>query len=317
MQMAHRAASSLAERRMAGPHLCSPTLPTVVHSLSAGRESKLQLSMGNLSACPITHDLPDEPVVAEDGVIYEREAILSWIRSCNASPLPITSPTTRRAMGATLVRLAAPYRTALRDMGLSGCACPLTHDLPLQPVVAEAGFIYDLQALLSWMRNCYISSLPFTSPMTHRTMDTTLVVHLAPPYGTALRDMVLSGSVSDSISGAWKAHLQLEAKASSGSAAAMWELFLTSARDKDMGFCWAEKAAEYGHVDAMYSVAMQYLQYVVDGDGDESLISKVCELLERAAKQGHKEATEKLTLLTQDETFAPQIGSSRGPWKLL
>ena len=153
--------------------------------------------------------------------------------------------------------------------------------------------------------------------MTRRTMDTTLVVHLARPYGTALRDMVLSGSVSDSISGAWKAHLQLEAKASSGSAAAMWELFLTSARDKDMGFCWAEKAAEYGHVDAMYSVAMQYLQYVVDGDGDESLISKVCELLERAAKQGHKEATEKLTLLTQDETFAPQIGSSRGPWKLL
>ena len=132
MQMAHRAASSLAERRMAGPHLCSPTLPTVVHSLSAGRESKLQLSMGNLSACPITHDLPDEPVVAEDGVIYEREAILSWIRSCNASPLPITSPTTRRAMGATLVRLAAPYRTVLRDMVLSGCACPLTHDLPLQ-----------------------------------------------------------------------------------------------------------------------------------------------------------------------------------------
>jgi hypothetical protein len=47
--------------------------------------------------CPITQELPIQPVMAEDGKIYEREAIANWLRQ-NA-----TSPITRAPMGPKLV----------------------------------------------------------------------------------------------------------------------------------------------------------------------------------------------------------------------
>ena len=47
--------------------------------------------------CPITQELPFDPVMAEDGKIYERNAIVEWLRR-NA-----TSPVTRTRMGRRMI----------------------------------------------------------------------------------------------------------------------------------------------------------------------------------------------------------------------
>ena len=57
--------------------------------------------------CPITKALPVDPVAAEDGGVYEREAIERWIEE------KATSPVTNKPMGATL-RPAAQVRSAVR-----------------------------------------------------------------------------------------------------------------------------------------------------------------------------------------------------------
>ena len=41
----------------------------------------------NLCQCPITHQLFQDPVVAEDGYTYEREAIINWINTNGTSPV--------------------------------------------------------------------------------------------------------------------------------------------------------------------------------------------------------------------------------------
>jgi len=40
--------------------------------------------------CPITHELYDVPVMAEDGITYEKEAITRWLQTSNRSPITNT-----------------------------------------------------------------------------------------------------------------------------------------------------------------------------------------------------------------------------------
>ena len=47
------------------------------------QEKKMRASINNVAAdlrCPITQELPIDPVMAKDGKIYERTAILKWFR---------------------------------------------------------------------------------------------------------------------------------------------------------------------------------------------------------------------------------------------
>ena len=47
------------------------------------QEKKMRASINDVAAdlrCPITQELPVDPVIAKDGKIYEREAILEWFR---------------------------------------------------------------------------------------------------------------------------------------------------------------------------------------------------------------------------------------------
>ena len=48
--------------------------------------------------CPITQELPIDPVIAEDGKIYERSAIMEWLGRNRQSPI------TREPMGTKLIR---------------------------------------------------------------------------------------------------------------------------------------------------------------------------------------------------------------------
>ena len=65
----------------------------------ANRQAKMRESIKGIAAeyvCPLTLELPVDPVMAKDGRIYERSHILAWL-SRNA-----TSPVTREPMGTEL-----------------------------------------------------------------------------------------------------------------------------------------------------------------------------------------------------------------------
>ena len=64
------------------------------------QEKKLRKSINDVAAdlvCPITQQLPFDPVMAEDGKVYERNAIVEWLRRNG------TSPVTRARMGTRII----------------------------------------------------------------------------------------------------------------------------------------------------------------------------------------------------------------------
>ena len=71
--------------------------------LTEEASKKMRKSINDVAAdlvCPITQELPFDPVMAEDGKIYERKAILEWF---STKPPPITSPSTNARMGKRLL----------------------------------------------------------------------------------------------------------------------------------------------------------------------------------------------------------------------
>ena len=66
--------------------------------------------------CPVTHELPIAPVIAKDGVVYERAAIERWFETKEGDP---TSPSTGAVIGTEL--LPAPQiRNAIEALVKSG-----------------------------------------------------------------------------------------------------------------------------------------------------------------------------------------------------
>ena len=69
------------------------------------REKKMRASINDVVAdlrCPITLQLPFDPVTAQDGKIYEREAILEWFRNKDGEA---TSPSTGKVIGTDAPRV--------------------------------------------------------------------------------------------------------------------------------------------------------------------------------------------------------------------
>eukprot|EP00562_Extubocellulus_spinifer_P011448 CAMPEP_0178550022 /NCGR_PEP_ID=MMETSP0697-20121206/6036_1 /TAXON_ID=265572 /ORGANISM="Extubocellulus spinifer, Strain CCMP396" /LENGTH=120 /DNA_ID=CAMNT_0020182793 /DNA_START=327 /DNA_END=685 /DNA_ORIENTATION=+ len=69
--------------------------------------------------CPITHELPIDPVMAEDGVIYEKREIKEWIRKKQADGNDVTSPATNTKMGTKLLPVLQ-VRNNIKDLVENG-----------------------------------------------------------------------------------------------------------------------------------------------------------------------------------------------------
>jgi hypothetical protein len=67
--------------------------------------------------CPITHELLEDPVKAEDGQTYDRKGIDAWFASCRQRNLDITSPCTRQAMGCEVQRHEAAAENVTKYRG--------------------------------------------------------------------------------------------------------------------------------------------------------------------------------------------------------
>ena len=83
------------------------------------QEKKMRASINDVAAdlrCPITQELPLDPVIAKDGKIYEREAILEWFRKKDGDA---TSPSTGKVIGTELVP-AVQVRNTIESLIKSG-----------------------------------------------------------------------------------------------------------------------------------------------------------------------------------------------------
>ena len=83
------------------------------------QEKKMRASINDVAAdlrCPITQELPFDPVTAKDGKIYERTAILEWFRKKDGEA---TSPSTGKVIGTELLP-AVQVRNTIEALVKSG-----------------------------------------------------------------------------------------------------------------------------------------------------------------------------------------------------
>ena len=125
------------------------------------REKKMRESINGVAAelrCPITQDLPFDPVMAEDGKIYERKAILEWFSKKDRP----TSPSTGAVIGTKLLPAVQTKNTIemlIKSGAIEGeLATAWTEKLEQENEVkemrakAEAGNGYSMFLLGSWYK---------------------------------------------------------------------------------------------------------------------------------------------------------------------
>jgi hypothetical protein len=81
--------------------------------------SRPGVSVPTAFLCPITRFIMDDPVMAEDGHIYERKAIEAWFATRRQAFHPLTSPMSRAVITEVLVpqvRLANDIRAFIASI---------------------------------------------------------------------------------------------------------------------------------------------------------------------------------------------------------
>ncbi|GMI46999.1 hypothetical protein TrCOL_g11128 [Triparma columacea] len=135
--------------------------------------------------------------------------------------------------------------------------CPITFELPIDPVMAEDGKIYERSAIEQWLRE------KMTSPSTNNPMGRRLFP--APQAKSTIEALVKSGAVSDDKAKAWNAKLKNEKKlkkwreaAEGGDANAMRQLARSYAygesglpKDGKQAREWLKRGAKLGNVECM------------------------------------------------------------------
>ena len=139
--------------------------------------------------------------------------------------------------------------------------CPITQELPIKPVTAEDGKIYEEAAIREWFaRNDGDQAI---SPSTNTPMGKKLLP--APQARNTIEALVNSGAIDDELATAWKQKLADEtlvkeerAKAEDGNGNAMWRLGVWYgcgkkglAKDDVQARAWYERSAAARHPKGM------------------------------------------------------------------
>ena len=165
--------------------------------------------------------------------------------------------------------------------------CPITQELPIDPVMAEDGRIYERSAIMEWLgRNQ-------TSPFTRQPMGIKLIA--SPQVRNTLERLVTSGAIEGEKATAWKKKLkdekelkELRAKAEHDPGA-MYKLGMSHSR----GWLGLPKSAEqaracYKRGAALHDVKSmaKYGGYLIQGVGGEPVPMLGILYLTRAAEGG-------------------------------
>ena len=180
--------------------------------------------------------------------------------------------------------------------------CPITFSLPVDPVMAEDGKVYERSAIEEWLKK------QRKSPVTNLEMGTKLLPALQ--VKSMIRTMVASGALTGDKVDAWKLKLEEEEKvaemrrkAEAGEGWAMYNLGNWYkygknglAEDKAKAFEWYEKSHEAGYARGTGGLGSCYL----DGAGVPKCPMRGATLLSQAAECGSKHACNTLGLAYAD-----------------
>ena len=170
--------------------------------------------------------------------------------------------------------------------------CPITFSLPVDPVTAEDGNVYERSAIEEWLKK------QRKSPVTNLAMGTKLLPALR--VKNMIRAMVASGALTGDKVDAWKLKLEEEevvaemrrkAEAGEGWAMSALGVWYTHgkkglAEDVAKAFEWFKKSHEAGNASGTGALGWCYL----DGEGVPKCLVRAVTLLSQAAERGSKAA---------------------------
>jgi len=170
--------------------------------------------------------------------------------------------------------------------------CPITFSLPVDPVTAEDGNVYERSAIEEWLKQ------QLKSPVTNLAMGTKLLPALQ--VKNMIRTMVTSGALTGDKVDLWKLKLKEEEevaemlrRAEAGDGAAMFILGLWYengekglVKDKAKTFEWYKKSHEAGDASGTCCLGQSYLV----GDGVPKCLARGATLLSQAAEHGSQYA---------------------------
>lgn len=182
------------------------------------------------------------------------------------------------------------------DEAFAELVCPITQALPLDPVTAEDGKVYERSAIAEWLEKHQ------RSPLTNEPMGTRLFP--AVQVKSMIRTMVKSGAITGDKAEAWQTRLADDARveewrtrAAAGDGVAMRQLGISYAFglcsvDKDLakGFEWFQKSDDAGDAGGTAGLGVCYLL----GNGVAANMALAVTHLTRAAEQGSKRAAYEL-----------------------
>jgi len=170
--------------------------------------------------------------------------------------------------------------------------CPITFSLPVDPVTAEDGNVYERSAIEEWLKQQH------KSPVTNLAMGTRLQPALR--VKNMIRTMVASGALTGDKVDAWKLKLKEEEEvaemlreAEAGDGRAMYDLGVSYeygemglVKDLAKAFEWYKKSHEAGDASGTGSLGNCYLH----GHGVPMCLVRASTLMGRAAERGSKAA---------------------------
>jgi TPR repeat protein len=174
--------------------------------------------------------------------------------------------------------------------------CPITQELPVDPVMAEDGKFYERWAIEEWLGKQQ------RSPSTGTAMGTRLTP--LTQVRNTIGQLVESGAIEGDKAVAWKKKLEeekkakaLRAKAEEGDAHAMHHLGICYAfgkyglrQDRVQARAWYQRAADLHNVPAMAA----YGDYLLKGIGGESVPALGLIYCSRAAQAGSNQSAFRL-----------------------
>ena len=211
--------------------------------------------------------------------------------------------------------MASKYRKTI-DGAADEFLCPITQELPVEPVTAMDGRVYERKAIEEHLRTGN-----GRSPMTNQPMGSTLLP--APHVRNSLELMVKSGALTGDKVDAWKSKLQEEEtiaklleKAQAGDTDAMTHLgfeYELQTKYTD-AFAWYQRAAAAGNIHALGLVGRFKIRGVGTSEKEPALGLM---MMTEAASNGSMFACLKLGKffqrgLTQEGAYADRAGLPPG-----
>jgi len=195
------------------------------------------------------------------------------------------APKRRAEEAETSERKRSRSALAALDSVADDWVCPITCELPVNPVTAEDGHVYERSAIA---RHIDTQGANLRSPLTNLSMGSALLP--SPQARSTIEKLVRTGAISGDKADTWKQKIKdeeyvkmLQDRAEAGDASCMHSLaFFYSGKDPAQSYAWYKRGADANHASCL-AAAGRGLLFGIGVAKNE--IAAMC-LLVRAAEAG-------------------------------